>query len=163
MTLSLIVAVAENGVIGRRGDLPWKLSADLRRFRQLTMGRPIIMGRKTYDSIGRALPGRTMIVVTRQQGYPAADALLAASFDEALELAKHSNEVFVIGGADLFRLALPHADRIYQTMVHAQPEGDPFFPPWDEGEWRVLEQEDLPADEKNSAATTFRILERIVR
>jgi dihydrofolate reductase len=160
MRLSLIVAVAENGVIGKDGDMPWRLSSDLRRFRQLTMGHCVLMGRRTYEAIGQPLPGRKMIVLTRAPGYQAGEALMAGNWDEALEMAAGDHEPFVIGGAELFAAALPRADRIYLTVVHARPEGDTFFPAWNASEWRVLEEHQYPADEKNSAATTFRILER---
>jgi dihydrofolate reductase len=160
MTLSLIVAVAENGVIGNRGELPWRLSADLRRFRKLTMGHAVIMGRKTYESLGRPLPGRTMIVITRQRDYAAGDALVAASLEDALQLADRDDEPFVIGGAEIFRAALPQADRIYQTIVHARPEGDTFLPDWDPGEWRIVLEESHGADEKNEFDCTFRVWER---
>jgi dihydrofolate reductase len=160
MTLALIVAVAENGVIGNRGDLPWRLSADLRRFRQLTMGHHVIMGRKTFESIRRPLPGRTLIVITRQPNYQAGGALIATSLDEALRLAENDDEPFVIGGAEIFRLALPKADQMYQTIVHDRPAGDTFFPAWKEAEWRIVKEEHGQADEKNSADYTFRTLER---
>jgi dihydrofolate reductase len=160
MTLSLIVAVAENGVIGNRGELPWRLSADLRRFRELTMGHHVIMGRKTYESLGRPLPGRTLIVITRQGDYDARGALVAASLDEALRLASGDPEPFVIGGAEIFREAFSRADRIYQTIVHARPEGDVFFPPWDESQWRIISEESRAADDKNQFYCTFRVLER---
>jgi dihydrofolate reductase len=160
MTLSLIVAVAENGVIGARGDLPWRLSADLRRFRQLTMGHHVIMGRKTFESIRRPLPGRTLIVITRQPNYDAGGALIAANLEEALRLANNDDEPFIIGGAEVFRLALPRADRIYQTVVHERPEGDTFFPAWSEAEWRLVAEEHGRADEKNSVDYAFRTWER---
>jgi dihydrofolate reductase len=160
MTLSLIVAVAENGVIGNRGDLPWRLSADLRRFRRLTMGHHVIMGRKTFESIRRPLPGRTLIVITRQPNYDGRGALMAASLDEALRLAENDERAFAIGGAEIFRLALPRSDRMYQTVVHDRPAGDTFFPAWNEAEWRLVEEQHGQADEKNSADYTFRTWER---
>lgn len=159
MTLSLIVAVAENGVIGHQGGMPWRLSADLRRFVGLTMGHHLIMGRKTYESIGRPLPGRTMVVITRQPHYDAGEALVACSLEEALRLAGDDPEPLVIGGEEIFRLALPKIDRIYLTIVHDRPAGDVHFPPWNENEWRVITEEHYPADAKNSAPTTFRVLE----
>jgi dihydrofolate reductase len=160
MRLSLIVAVAENGVIGNRGDLPWRLSADLRRFRQLTMGHHVIMGRKTHQSLRRPLPGRTLIVITRQRDYDAGEALVASNLDDALRLAAGDLEPFIIGGAEIFRMALPRADRIYQTLVHAKPEGDTFFPAWDKSEWRVVEEEFHHAGEKNETDYTFRVWDR---
>ncbi|MDP6469021.1 MAG: dihydrofolate reductase, partial [Pirellulaceae bacterium] len=125
MRTSLIVAIANNDVIGVNGDLPWKLSDDLRRFKQLTMGHSIIMGRKTYESIGRLLPGRTSIVVTRQKAYSVKPgALLAHSVTAAVDLARESSEVFIIGGAEIYRVALPLVDRMYVTAVAAEVAGD---------------------------------------
>jgi len=161
MTLSLIVAISENGVIGREGDLPWRLSADLRRFKRLTMGHPIIMGRKTFESIGRPLPGRTMIVVTRQPDYRAAGAVVVHSLDEALETASHiDDEVFLIGGAEIYRRALERVDRLYLTRVHADIEGDTRFPHIDFARWRLVQREHHAADEKNEYAHTFKVYER---
>lgn len=160
MTISLLVAVAENGVIGHKGGMPWRLPSDLRRFRRLTLGHHVIMGRKTFASIGRPLPGRKMVVLTRQNDYQAVDARIAASWEDALAIAQDDSEVFVIGGAEIFRLALPCVNRIYRTMVHDRPEGDTFFPSFDETEWRVVSEQRIPAGENNSADTTFQVLER---
>lgn len=161
MTLSLIVAVAENGVIGRGGQLPWRLSADLRRFRQLTMGHHVIMGRKTFESIGRPLPGRKLVVLSRQPEFRAPEAVIVPDWQAATAAVADDTEPFVIGGADVFRAALPHVDRIYLTVVHDRPEGDTWFPAWDESDWRIVSEEHHPADEKNSADSTFRVLERV--
>ena len=160
MRLSLIAAVAENGVIAADGEMPWRLPVDLSRFRRETMGRPVIMGRRTFESIGKMLAGRTMVVVTRQADYNAGEAATAPSLERALEMVKDHEEVFVIGGENLFRLALPSANRFYETVVHARPEGDTFFPEWYPTEWRLIEEEHHAADEKNTAPCTFRTWER---
>ncbi|CBL43724.1 Dihydrofolate reductase (FolA) [gamma proteobacterium HdN1] len=142
--LSLIVAVADNQVIGRQNSLPWRAPADLARFKQLTMGKPMIMGRKTFDSLGRVLPGRPHIVISRQSdlGLPP-QCYLAASLQDAIEIAKPlmdaSQEIMVIGGAEIYRQALALADRIYLTQVHLEPEGDAFFSPLG-AEWQELEK-----------------------
>ena len=158
--LSLIVAIAENGVIGREGDLPWHLSADLRRFKQITMGHHIVMGRKTYESIGRPLPGRTSVVVTRSADYQAEGVLVARSLDEALTLAAGDEETFIIGGAEIYRQALPLARRIYVTRVHAEIEGDVFFPEFDPSAWKLLEAERHEPDEKNAYPYSFQVFGR---
>jgi dihydrofolate reductase len=160
MTLSLIVAVSENGVIGRSGDLPWHLSADLRRFKQLTMGHTIVMGRKTYESIGRPLPGRTSLVLTHDKAYQAEGCRIVSSLDEALRVAADDSERFVIGGQQIYRLALPRADRLYWTQVHAQIDGDTFFPEVDWDDWTMIEDERHPADEKNQFDYSFRVYQR---
>jgi dihydrofolate reductase len=156
MLLSLLVAVAENNVIGRDGGLPWHLSADLKRFKQLTMGHPIVMGRRTFESLGRVLPGRTSIVVSRQpQLALPVGVLLAGSLATALELVAKEAEVFIIGGAELYATALPIADRIYLTRVHANIKGDTYFPPVDWSQWRCVAEEACAADEKNAYDFTF--------
>jgi dihydrofolate reductase len=162
MKVSIIVAISENGVIGRDGGLPWRLSGDLRRFKELTMGHDMIMGRKTYESLARPLPGRTMIVLTRQPGYSAAAGVLVArDLDEALALAAADDEVFVIGGAEVYRQALPLAERIYLTLVHTKIQGDPRFPDFDRNQWRETQRTPHAADEKNEYDTTFCILDRV--
>ena len=158
--ISVVVAVGENFVIGGNGKMPWDIKSELEGFKEDTIGGTLIMGRKTFESIGRLLPGRTMIVVTRQASYDAGGAKVASSIEEAIELANDAEEAFVIGGEELFRYALPLAKRFYQTVVHARPEGDTFFPEWDPSHWRLVEEEHHPTDEKNSAACTFRIWER---
>jgi dihydrofolate reductase len=159
--LSIIVAAAENGVIGRAGGLPWRLPADLKRFRELTLGHHIIMGRRTYESIGRLLPGRTMVVLSRRPQFAAPGALVARDLEEAVALARADGEVFVIGGAEVYRAALPLAGRIYRTVVHAAPEGDTFFPELAAGDWRIVEEARHAPDEKNPLAYSFRLLERV--
>jgi dihydrofolate reductase len=164
MHVSIIAAVAENGVIGRGGQLPWRLSEDLRRFKSLTMGHTIVMGRRTWESIGRPLPGRRMIVVSRQPDYRVEiDAVqMAASLDAALELAAAAgdDEAFVVGGAELYREAMPRADRLYLTRVHAQVDGDTRFPDKELSAWRRVSSEDHAADAKNDHPYSFEVYER---
>jgi dihydrofolate reductase len=164
MRVSIIAAVAENGVIGRDKKLPWHLSADLRRFKQLTMGHTIIMGRRTWESIGRALSGRRMIVVSRRHDYqvPIEGVLLAANLDDALDraAAHGKEEAFIIGGAELYQDALRRADRLYLTRVGAHVAGDTYFPPVNWSEWRLLESHEHAADDKNDHDFTFNIYER---
>ncbi len=160
MALSLFVAVSENGVIGRSGDLPWRLSADLRRFKRLTMGHTIVMGRKTYESIGRPLPGRTSIIISRDPSYHAEGCQTASSLEHAMQLAAEDAELFVIGGAQIYALALSHANRIYWTQVHTEIDGDTFFPKVNWNDWKMIEQERYPADERNQYDFSFRVFER---
>jgi len=161
------VARARNGVIGRGATLPWRLGADMRRFRALTLGKPVIMGRKTWESLPRRpLPGRLNIVLTRQPEYEAAGAVVCADFGEAVEIAREQaaedgmHEVCVIGGADLFALASPQAQRVYLTEVDGDPEGDVTMPPLDETGWREVSREAVPAGPDDEYATVFRVLER---
>jgi len=158
---SLIVALSENGVIGRGGRLPWRLSADLRRFKQLTMGHTIVMGRKTFESIGRPLPGRSSIVVTRQADYRPPGVKVAASLDEAQRRAAGDTELFYIGGGEIYRQVLPQVERIYMTRVHAQVTGDTVFPELAPGQWRLIEQSEHSADEKNDLPFSFLVYERV--
>jgi dihydrofolate reductase len=161
--LSLIVALTKDArVIGRAGGLPWRLSSDLKRFKRLTMGHHIVMGRKTYESIGRPLPGRTSIVVSRHQP-PAANTELkhAGSLAEAVRLAQNDSEVFVIGGGELFREALPLAEKAYVTWVDADLTGDTFFPEFPTTAWKQISEEYIPADDKNEFPTRFAIYARI--
>jgi dihydrofolate reductase len=160
MRLSLIVAVARNGVIGHEGRLPWRLSADLKRFKALTMGHHLIMGRKTFDSLdGRELPGRITIVLSRSGQVPP-HIQRAASLDEAIQAAAGDEEVFVIGGSEIFALALHDADRLYVTWVEADVAGDVFLPPIEMSEWRLVEETAVPADAKNEYPTRFCVYER---
>ena len=158
--ISLIVAASTNNAIGIGGDLPWRLSDDLKRFKAVTMGKPIVMGRKTWDSIGRPLPGRQNIVITRQPGFSAEGCDVVASVAEAVAIAGDVDEVMVIGGSQVYELALPSADRIYLTRVHAQLDGDAFFPEVDESQWRLISEERQVADERNDFDYTFRIYDR---
>jgi len=160
MPLSLIVAVAENGVIGREGTLPWHISADLKRFKQLTMGHAIIMGRRTWESLGRPLPGRRSIVVSRNPNFTATGAEVAPSLDAALQLASANSEAFVIGGASLYEAALPKADRLYMTRVLASVEGDTFFPAFDANQWRKVEASPEILDAMSGLRYRFEYYER---
>jgi dihydrofolate reductase len=165
MTVSLVVAVAENGVIGRGNSLPWRLPADLQRFKRLTMGRSLIMGRRTYESIGRPLPGRRMIVVTRQGDFRPQGVQRVSSLDEACQAAAEhgDSEAMVIGGAEIFRQVLPAAERLYLTRVHAEPPGDVCFPALDWSQWRLISAESHGADAKNEYPFTFEVYERVAR
>ncbi|HEY6563829.1 MAG TPA: dihydrofolate reductase [Pirellulaceae bacterium] len=159
--ISLIVAVADNGVIGHQGRIPWRIRGDLRRFKELTWGHPLVMGRATFESLGRVLPGRRHVVLSRDPAFGPGGVLVARSWSEALEHVANVAEVFVIGGADVYRLALPHAHRIYLTEVHATPAGDTLFPRELFQEWGdVVDESRSPASEADEFATTFRVLER---
>ena len=140
-TVSLIVAVAHNRVIGVNNTLPWHLPEDLKRFRALTTGHHIIMGRKTYESLGRLLPGRTTVIVTRNANYHVEGALTASSLQAAIALCQQDDEVFVIGGAELYKDALKLADKLYLTEIDLQVEGDAFFPEFQKSEWKETSRE----------------------
>jgi len=159
--ISLVVAVADNGVIGSNNTLPWRLPNDLQRFKAITMGKPIVMGRKTYDSIGKALPGRQNIVITRRSDLIIAGCTVVTSVDAALQCTSESDEVMIIGGAEIYRSALPHAQRIYLTQVHADIQGDAEFPQLSTNEWREVAREHHAADERHAHAYTFVTLERV--
>jgi dihydrofolate reductase len=160
--ISIIAAVAENGVIGKDNALPWRLSSDLKRFKALTMGKPIIMGRKTYESIGKPLPGRTNIVVTRNRAFTAEGCMVVDSLEAAIDAANETgaDEAVVIGGSAIYQAALPLAQRLYLTEVAAACEGDTFFPDWVRSEWVEISREDSAVDDRNSYPYCFRILER---
>ncbi len=158
--ISLIAAVSRNGVIGRQNQLPWHLPDDLRRFRAITTGHTIISGRKNYESIGKPLPNRRNIVVTRQQGYQAPGCQVANSLDEALSTATSEGEIFVIGGAELYAIALPLATRLYLTEIHAEVPGDTYFPPLEQAGWREISRERHAADDRHAHAFSFVVLER---
>jgi len=162
MILSLIVAVAENGVIGREGGLPWHLSADLKRFKRLTMGHTIVMGRKTWESIGRPLPGRTMLVVSRQADYQANGVQVVGSLAEAIDQAQQAGEetLFVIGGAEIYRQALPKANRLYLTRVLAPIDGDTHFPEIDLSVWNPIESQSHIADANNDHDYRFEVFQQ---
>lgn len=157
MIISLIVAMDEKRGIGKNNQLPWSLSDDLKRFKALTMGHHIIMGRKTYESIARLLPGRTMVIVTRNPEYDVAGALVANSLPMALEIAEKSNEseVFIVGGAEIFTEALPLAERIYLTLVHSNVDADVFFPEFDHDDWIEDETSFMDANDKNEYPMSF--------
>lgn len=164
MRVSLIVAMAANGVIGRDNGLPWRLPADLRLFKKLTMGHALILGRKTYESIGRPLPGRRMIVITRRPDWwtPGAEGVeVVHSLEEALSLAAGDGEVFVAGGGEIYREALPRADRIYLTQVEAEVDGDTRFPDFDPSDWKIVEEEHHEPDTQHAFPFTFRTLDRV--
>ena len=163
MMISIIVAASENGVIGVQGELPWRLSDDLRRFKQLTMGKPIVMGRKTWDSIGRPLPGRQNIVITRQADFDARGCDVVRSREAAVAAAQGAPELMIIGGSQVYELFLPDAARVYLTRVHAQIKGDAHFPVLDAAEWELVDEERHPADERNEYDFSFRRFERIDR
>jgi len=160
LIISLIVAMDEDRGIGKDGGLPWKLSSDLKRFRELTMGHHIIVERKTFESIGRPLPGRQMIVVTRSLEFKAEGCFVAHSVADAIDLAgdRGENEVFVCGGGEIYERTIGIADRIYLTTVHARVSADTFFPAYDSSVWDEELSSFHPADEKNEYASTFSIL-----
>ena len=136
--VTLIAALGRNRIIGRDGTMPWHLPEDLKHFKALTMGHPMVMGRKTFDSIGRPLPGRRSIVITRDREWRVPGVEVAHSFDEALDLAGPADRVFVIGGGEVYAVALPFADHLELTEVDAEPEGDTWFPEWDPAQWREV-------------------------
>ena len=159
--LSVVVAADERGGIGRDGGLPWHLPEDLKRFKALTMGKPIVMGRRTWDSIGRPLPGRRSIVVSRQAGLAIAGAEVVGSLEQALDAAGGAPEVCVIGGAELYRLALPLAEVVHLTRVHAVVDADTFLPPLDPSEWEEVSRESHPADARHAHPYSFVTLRRV--
>ena len=159
--VSIIAAMAENRVIGVNNTLPWRLPADLRHFRRVTTGHHVIMGRRNYESIGKPLPDRTNIVVTRNPSYRAPGCLVKHSVEDALRSAQNDPEVFVIGGAEIYRQALDRADRLYLTLIHAEVQGDTYFPPIDEKHWREISRERHEPDGKNPHACTFLVYDRI--
>lgn len=159
--VSLIVAADENDVIGRDNALPWKLSADLKRFRFLTLGKPVIMGRRTWESIGRPLPERHNIVISRQIALAPMGVTVVGDLPAALVAAGDAAEVMVIGGAEIYALAMPLAERIYLTRVHGAVDGDTRLRGLHPAQWRELGRENVAADERNSHATSFIVLERV--
>ncbi len=160
-TISLIWAMADDRVIGIENRLPWKLPADMAWFRRHSLGKPIIMGRKTFDSFGaRPLPERTNVVVSRDPDYAPQGAVVVHSIDEALSAAGAVDEVMIIGGASFYEQMLPYADRLYITQVHGSFEGDAWFPEFDMSPWREVLREEHPVDEKNAYACSFLVYER---
>lgn len=159
MKISLVVAMSENRVIGRDGDLPWHLPADLKHFKKLTLGHVVIMGRKTHQSIiaslGRPLPKRRSLVLSRDPAYRAPGVEVVSSLDQALDLTAAEPEVFVIGGAAVFAAALPRTDVLHLTLVHAEVEGDVFFPPLDTESWELVSEERHEADERHVYPFSF--------
>ncbi|WP_067562704.1 type 3 dihydrofolate reductase [Halofilum ochraceum] len=159
--LSLIVALDRNRMIGHEGRLPWHLPDDLKWFKRCTLGKPIVMGRRTWESIGRALPERPNIVISTKPDFEAPGATVVPSLEGALEVARDYPEVMIIGGGVLFAATLNLADRLYLTVVHGEYPGDTFFPAFEMGEWRETFREDHEADERHECAYSFLILERI--
>jgi len=158
--LSLLVAMDEKRGIGKAGGLPWRLSSDLKRFRELTMGHHIIVGRKTFDSIGKPLPGRQTIIVTRNADFHHEGCFIARSVDDAIQLARArgESEAFICGGVEIYAQAMGTADRMYLTLVHADANADTFFPEWNRNEWIERESQPHGADEKNQYPFTFKLL-----
>lgn len=159
--LSIVVAASKNNVIGRDNDMPWKLSTDLKRFKAITLGKPVIMGRKTWESIGRPLPGRPNLIVTRDAAFKADGATIVSSLDEAIELGRKLaaelgvDEVCIIGGGKIYAQVLPFADRVHLTRVLATIDGDTFFPEIDSEIWKEVSSEEVPAGEKDSHPTRY--------
>jgi dihydrofolate reductase len=158
--IAFVVAIDRNRVIGKDGGLPWRLPDDMKHVRELTTGKPLIMGRRTYDSIGRPLPNRTNIVLTRDPAFHPEGVLVARTPDEALRLAGHAPEIIVFGGAEIFRMFLPRADRLYLTEVDADVGGDTFFPELDAREWQEVERVEHARDERHPYAFRFLTLDR---
>ncbi len=153
MNISIIVAAAENNVIGKDNDMPWRLSADLKRFKKLTMGHHIVMGRKTFESIGKPLPGRTSVIITRNKDYKQEGCIVVHSLEEALQTI-NDDEIFVIGGGEIYNMAFEKADKLYLTRVHASLEGDTCIPEVN-NRWQEVEREDFQKDEKNQYDYSF--------
>ena len=163
MKLSLLAALASNNVIGRDNQVPWRLSTDLKRLKAMTMGHHVIMGRKTFESVGRPLPGRTNVIITRQEGYAPVGVVVVHSLEDAIHLAVQAgeDEAFVLGGAEIYAQALHRADRMYLTRVHAEVEGDTYFPDFDDvAEWKLSDAEHFEADEKNEYPFSFLTYDR---
>ena len=160
MIISLIAAMDKNRAIGIENRLPWHLPADLQHFKRVTMGKPVIMGRNTYESIGKPLPGRLNIVVTRDTAYQAPGCTLAHSFEDAIDKAGEQEEIMIMGGASFYEHTIDKADRLYLTFVDTEVQGDAFFPAWNDGEWQEVERESHQADEKNGFNYEFVTLQR---
>lgn len=165
MKLSLVAAVAKNGVIGRAGGLPWRLSTDMKRFKSITMGKPVIMGRKTWESLGRPLPGRLNIVISRNADYLPEEVVKVAALDEAISIAKRQSgadcaEICIIGGGEVYRQAIPCADILHVTHVDAEIDGDTYFPEIDGEIWQTVSSETVPAGEKDVYPTRYVIYQR---
>ena len=165
--IAMIAGVARNNVIGADGTIPWKIPSDMAFFRRTTMGKPIVMGRKQYETVGKPLPGRTNIVVTRQPGYAPQGVVVVNDLDAALEKARDVaasdgvDEVMVIGGGDIYAQAMALADRLYISHVDLAPEGDVLFPAIDPAVWRVVEEPEVPVSDKDSASFRVRVYERL--
>jgi dihydrofolate reductase len=159
--VSLIAAMSENRVIGHEGDLPWRLPLDMRHFKHLTTGHAVIMGRKTFETLPAALPHRRNIVMTRDRTFRRGGVEVVTSLDDAFRLVAEDDEVFVAGGGEIYRLALPRADRLYLTLVHVTVDGDTLFPDFDASEWRLVHDERHEPDERHAHPFSFRFYERI--
>jgi dihydrofolate reductase len=163
MKLSIIVAMANNRVIGLENQMPWHLSADLKRFKEITMGKPILMGRKTFESIGRPLPGRTNIIISRNKAYSPSGCQVFSSIEQALKAHKNATEIMVIGGSGIYKTLLPLTDRIYLTQINSTFEGDVFFPETKSSHWREVANLKVIDDKTVSFEYSFKILNRISR
>ncbi|QNR23061.1 dihydrofolate reductase [Croceimicrobium hydrocarbonivorans] len=161
MNLTLIAAMAQNRVIGKDNDLIWHFPEDLKRFKKLTSGHAIIMGRKTYESLGRPLPNRKNIVITRQADYKAEGCLMASNMESAIELAKEDNQPFIVGGAEIYKQALPFAKTIELTLIKADYEGDTYFPEFDPEVWKLARGEKKEADDKHAHPFEFQTYKKI--
>ena len=161
MKISIIVALSENNVVGINNQLPWHLSADLKRVKSLTMGHHLIMGRKTHESIGKPLPGRTNVIITRNRNYRSEGCTVVSGLKEALEISKSDSEVFIFGGGEIFLEALPLVNKIYMTRIHHHMDGDTHFPELNASEWKEISRQDFEADEKNNFNFSFIELEKI--
>jgi len=161
MILSAILAMDKNRGIGFGNKLPWHLPDDLKRFKEITRGHSVIMGRKTYESIGRLLPERKNIIVTRDKGYKAEGAVIAHSIEEAIEEVKNEEESFVIGGGEIVKLALPYLNKMYLTLVDTEIPADSFFPEFDEAEWKTVSEETHASDAKHPHRFTYKVYERV--
>jgi dihydrofolate reductase len=161
MTVSIIAAVSDNSVIGRKNRVPWHLSTDLKRLKSLTMGHHMLMGRRTFESLDQPLPGRTIVVITRDPKFKPDGVLTANSIEQAIDLASLDEEIFIAGGAQIYEQSLHRADRMYLTRVHVEVEGDAFFPEFDDvTEWNLVDAEHCEADEKNEYPYSFLTYER---
>jgi dihydrofolate reductase len=163
MIISLVVAAATNNAIGKDGKLPWHLPNDMKHFKNVTWGMPIVMGRKTFESLGKALPGRKNIVISRQPGWKADGVITVKNMEDALFVVKEADakEVMVIGGGEIYKTLFDKAHRIYLTRVEAEPEADIFFPSLKPGEWHLMSQQDHEADAKNAYNYSFQVWERL--
>jgi len=160
--ISMIAAMANNRVIGKDNQMPWHMPADLAHFKKITMGKPVVMGRKTYESIGMLLPGRPNIIITRNAEYQVKGATICQSLGQALSELAECEEIMIIGGANIYAQMLPEADRLHLTFIDLETEGDAHFPAWVEDEWQEIKREHFIADEKNKHNCDFVTLERII-
>ncbi len=164
MSISIIVAIAANGVIGSANQIPWRLPADMKYFKETTTGHTLVMGRKCYESLGRLLPNRFSVILTRQVGFPAPEpthSKVVHSWDEAITSVNTDAEVFVIGGAEIYKIALPYTQKMYITRINESFEGDVYFPDFQLEDWKLVSQRDFQPDEKNKYPYSFLIYERI--